>query len=240
MTETAWTGTPVRPHPDARDNGAERLPWGGRRERLPLKWPFAEAVEGFRAKALANPQYDPASTFVWGQMMAVGLIEMLKDIEERFGGDGHDVARAALRRVGRKILEEMLDGVELPSDLTGPEAASLLASWINEVCYASIEKPNVTSDGADFDIHYCPHEDVYGAFDCRVQRYLVEGMLEAAHGIFGDRGLDVAFATTIPSGSHTCHFDIFTKPEPGSEAWIEYSDRLRERALRIVQVTQGE
>ncbi len=72
----AWTGTPVRPHPGARDNGAQTLAWGGRRERLPLRWPFATAVEGFRAKALANPGYDPAATFVWGQMMAVGLIEM--------------------------------------------------------------------------------------------------------------------------------------------------------------------
>jgi len=238
MSELAWTGTPVRAHPEARANGAESLPWGGRRERLPLRWPFAEAVEGFRSKALANRDYDPASTFVWGQMMAVGLIEMLKDIEQRFGGDGHDVARAALRRVGRKILGEMLDGVEVPPDVTGPEAASLLASWINEVCYASIEKPNVSGGGADFDIHYCPHEDVYGAFDCRVQRYLVEGMLDAAREIFADNGFDVAFATTIPSGSHTCHFDIFQRPDPGTDAWNEYSNRLRERALKIVEITQ--
>ncbi|HEX9696456.1 MAG TPA: hypothetical protein VGB64_09120, partial [Actinomycetota bacterium] len=61
MGDTAWTGTPVVPHPEARDNGAEALPWGGRRERLPLRWPFEEAVDGFRSKALANRQYDPAS-----------------------------------------------------------------------------------------------------------------------------------------------------------------------------------
>jgi hypothetical protein len=240
MSDVAWTGTPVRAHPAARDNGAERLAWGGRRERLPLRWPFTEAVQGFRSKALANPQYDPASTFVWGQMMAVGLIEMLKGIEAAFGAEGHDVARAALREVGRKIMAEMLDGVEVPADMPSQEAVSLMASWINEVCYASIEAPNVGDDGADFDIHYCPHEDVYGAFDCRVQRYLVEGMLDAARAIFGDRDFDVAFATTIPSGSNTCHFDIFRKPEPGTDAWNEYSDRLRDRALRIVQVTQGE
>jgi hypothetical protein len=239
MTDVAWTGTPVRPHARARDNGAQALPWGGRRERLPLKWPFADAVDGFRSKALANPQYDPASTFVWGQMMAVGLIQMLKDMEERFGAEGHDVARAALRSVGRRILNEMLDGVEVPPDMPAAEAASLLASWINEVCYASIERPSVTGSGADFDIHYCPHEDVYGAFDCRVQRYLVEGMLEAAREIFAGNGFDVAFATTIPSGSSTCHFDIFQRPDPGSDAWNEYSDRLRARALKIVEVTHG-
>src|SRR5437016_6824788 len=115
--DESWTGTPVRAHPEARDNGAEFLPWGGRRERLPLHWPFAQAVEGFRAKALANPQYDPAATFVWGQMMAVGLIELLKSVEARFGGDGHDVARGALNRVGARIADEMVEGVEVPEGM---------------------------------------------------------------------------------------------------------------------------
>jgi hypothetical protein len=233
MTDVAWTGTPVRPHPDARDNGAESLPYGGRREKLPLKWPFAEAVEGFRNKALANPQYDPASTFVWGQMMAVGLIEMLKAVEERFGGEGHDIAREALRTVGERIATEMMDGVEIPEDLEPNEVASLHASWINEVAYASIEAPRVTEDGADFDIHYCPHEDVYGAFDCRVQRYFVQGMLDASRTIFGDRGLDVSFKTTIPSGARTCHFDIYHRETEGDD-WNEYSDRLRGRALKLI------
>ena len=234
--QLAWTGTPVRAHPGARDNGAASLPWGGRRERLPLRWPFAEAVQGFRDKALANPEYDPASTFVWGQMMAVGLIEVLKAVEEQFGADGHDVARAALNRVGARIVEEMSAGVEIPPDLSPTETASLFASWINEVIYASIEKPRLHGDSADFDIHYCPHEDVYGAFDCRVQRYLVEGMIEAGHRLFGDGSLDVAFATTIPSGSHTCHFDIVPRPDGAAEAWIDYSNRLRERALRRIDV----
>ena len=234
MTDVAWTGTPVRPHPDARDNGAERLPWGGRREKLPLRWPFAEAVEGFRNKALANPQYDPASTFVWGQMMAVGLIEMLKAFEERFEGEGHDVAREALRTVGDRIATEMLEGVEAPEDVTAAEIASLFASWINEVVYASIEAPRVQDDRADFDIHYCPHEDVYGAFDCRVQRYFVEGMIAAARRTFGEGIFDVSFASTIPSGSATCHFDLFPKEAAASDAWNDYSERLRGRALKLI------
>src|SRR5437763_8056917 len=157
MTDVAWTGTPVRPHGEARDNGAERLPWGGRRDRLPLTWPFAEAVEGYRQKALANPDYDPAATFVWGQMMAVGLIEALKSVEERFGAEGHDVFRQALSRVGDRIVDEMAEGVEAPEDASAAEVTSLMASWINEVCYASLENPNVTAEEhADLDIQYCP------------------------------------------------------------------------------------
>ena len=237
MSDTvAWTGTPYKPHPGARGNGAATLPWGTRRQRLPLNWPFANAVDGFRSKALANPEYDPASTFVWGQMMAVGLVEMLKAIEADFGAAGHDSARRALNRVGARIAEEMLAGVELPTDLAPVEAASLFASWINEVVYASIEQPRLHGDSADFDIHYCPHEDVYGAFDCRVQRYLVEGMLEAGRDFFGDGNLDVAFATTIPSGASTCHFDIVPRPAGADVAWIDYSNRLRERALRQIDL----
>lgn len=234
MSDVAWTGTPVRAHPQARTNDAESMPWGGRRDALPLKWPFADAVDGFRAKALANPSYDPASTFVWGQMMAVGLIEMLKAIEATFGADGHDVAREALRSVGEKIANEMLDGAQIPTDMPREEVVSLFASWVNEVAYASIEAPRVHDGSADFDIHYCPHEDVYGAFDCRVQRYFVQGMLDAARSIFGDEGFDVAFATTIPSGARTCHFDIFPKGAASDDAWNEYSDRLRGRALKLI------
>jgi hypothetical protein len=240
MSDVAWTGTPVRPHEGARDNGAESLPWGGRRERLPLNWPFAEAVDGYRRKALANPDHDPASTFVWGQMMAVGLIEALKAVEERFGAEGHDVFRAALARTGDKMISEMTEGVEPPADATPPELTSLMASWINEVCYASIENPSVAEEGADFDIHYCPHEDVYGAFDCRVQRYLVEGMIAAGRRAFGKGMFDVRFTSTIPSGSSVCHFDMFPKEAAGSDEWNDYSNRLRDRALNIVDVGTGD
>lgn len=232
MTDHAWTGTPVRPHPEARDNGAEGKQWGGRREKLPLKWPFADAVDGFRRKALANPSYDPASTFVWGQMMAVGLIAMLKSLEERFGAEGHDAAREALAEVGDRIATEMLTGVEAPEDLSDAEIASLFASWINEVVYASIEDPEVRGDQASFEILYCPHEDVYGAFDCRVQRYLVEGMIRAARREFKRDLFDVAFTSTIPAGASTCHFDLF--PKGNSDEWNDYSERLRGRALKMI------
>jgi hypothetical protein len=237
MSDVAWTGTPVRPHGEARANGAEALPWGSRRERLPLRWPFADAVDGYRRKALDNEDFDPAATFVWGQMMAVGLIEALKAVEEEFGAQGHDVVRNALSWVGDKIVSEMTEGVELPDDAEPAEIASLMASWINEVCYASIENPSFEADRADFDIHYCPHEDVYGAFDCRVQRYYVEGMIAAARRRFGAAMFDVRFTSTIPSGSHVCHFDMFPKSDEGHDEWDDYSDRLRGRALKIVDVT---
>jgi hypothetical protein len=147
------------------------------------------------------------------------------------------VVRSALSRVGDKIVAEMTEGVEAPSDARPEEIASLIASWINEVCYASIEKPNTGEGTADFDIHYCPHEDVYGAFDCRVQRYYVEGMIGAARRTFGSSMFDVRFTSTIPAGSSTCHFDMFPKAEQEGDEWNEYSESLRRRALNVVDVT---
>ena len=102
------------------------------------------------------------------------------------------------------------------------------------------EAPAVDAEAgtASFDIHYCPHEDVYGAFDCRVQRYFVEGMIAAGRRRFGRSMFDVRFTSTIPSGSRVCHFDMFPKSDQTSDAWNEYSERLRERALSIVEIDQ--
>src|SRR3954471_18301746 len=121
MTDVAWTGTPGRPQEAARKTGAEARRWGGGRERLPMRWPFAEAVDGFRRKALANPAYDPAATFVWGQMMAVGLIEALKAGEGGLCAEGHDTVRPPLPRPGARILWGMGEGVEAPADATPAE-----------------------------------------------------------------------------------------------------------------------
>jgi hypothetical protein len=134
------------------------------------------------------------------------------------------------------LSKKMIDGVEMPSDISRIDAAGLFASWINEVAYASIEKPRIYEGSADFDIHYCPHEDVYGAFDCRVQRYLVEGMIDAGKRLFGQGELDVAFATTIPSGADTCHFDIVARRSGAPDAWTAYSDQLRDRELRRIDL----
>src|SRR2546428_219909 len=73
----------------------------------------------------------------------------------------------------------------------------------------------------------------------RVQRYFVEGMIAAGRRSLGASMFDVRFTSTIPSGSNVCHFDMFPK-EATADAWDEYSDRLRQRALNIVAVRTGE
>lgn len=211
-----------------------------RRARLAemnLRLPFARAVENFRAQALSRPDYDPARLFVWAQMQATAVVEMLKEVEARLGEEGQRACIAALERVGRRVAEEALAEAAVPHDLSGVEVGSLWCTWLNEVFYASVEEPRIEGEDAfSFDILYCPHQDTYSADDCRVQRYLVQGMGLGAAAKIGFRmgpEFNAAFTEIMPAGAPICHFRIWRR-QPGEEpdAWRRYSDKLAERALR--------
>ena len=217
--------------------------------QLPFKMPFAKAVEKLRQQALSRDDYDPAVLFEWGQMNAVAVVEMLKEVEARCGEEGQRACIDALERVGQRTAQESLEGVDLPPDLEGAELGSLWCSWINEVFYASIEEPQVEGpDAFSFEIHYCPHQDVYSADDCRVQRYLVQGMARgfaealarSPDGTSRFQGFNAAFEQTMPAGAPTCRFRIW-RHQPGEDenAWRAYSGRLAERALRRVGRGEG-
>jgi len=209
---------------------------GERRQQLPLRFPFGKAVENLRSTCLNRSDYDPATLFVWGQMMALGVLRMLEAVEERFGAEGQEICRDAINQLGKEIFLEMASGVEIPAHLSDIEVASLMASWLNEVLYASIEETFIKSqDEAGFHILYCPHQDVYQPFDCRVQRYFVEGTIQAARELWGDRGnFDAFFRYSIPQGHETCLFEMKTR---GGEAdpWRQYSEELQHRALERVK-----
>ena len=213
---------------------------GERRQRLPLRFPFQKAVESFRSKALSRGDYDPATTFVWGQMMAVAVLRLLEAVEERFGAEGQEVCRDTINEVGRDVFLQMASGVDVPPDVSNIEMASLIASWINEVMYASVEEAFVKSEEeVGFHILYCPHQDVYRPFDCRVQRYFVEGVQQAARELWGDRGnFDAFFRYSIPQGHDTCLFEM--KPREGdADAWRLYSEELQRRALNRIKREKG-
>jgi len=202
---------------------------------MKLNQPFAEAVEALRRDALSRDDYDSARLFAWGQMMAVSLLEMLKAVEARFGREGQQICTDALVEVGRRLALEGLDGVDVPDNLSPIEAVSRFATWVNEQLYASIEKPSIDGpDACSFDILWCPHQDVYGPFDCRVQRYLVEGLIRGAREKLGDAfgGFDVACDSTMPTGAPVCHFHMWQAETGGSDAWKAYSQQLEERALK--------
>ena len=205
---------------------------GERRKRLPANWPYARAVETARKKALCRSDYDPAVLVVWGQMQAMGLLATLKAVERRFGAEGQEVCRQAIASVGYDVGRQLFEGVAAPDEMSDAEVFSLFATWVNEVAYASIEEPAI--DGPDechFDILYCPHEDTYDKFDCRVQRYFVEGMVDAAVERLGRERFDVFFDHSMQQGYPTCRFHIKRRSTETGDPWKEYTEALQRKAL---------
>jgi len=79
--------------------------------------------------------------------------------------------------------------------------------------------------------------------DCRVQRYFVQGMIDAAVDFVKSQGRedvwDVAFKPTIPSVSETCFFEIQRGNPEEARKWSEYTRLLEEKALeKAARVTE--
>ena len=151
---------------------------------------LSQSERGFTKRALNKGGYDPRSVLRWGQMMAVSLLEAVKAVERRFGEEGQKVCIETLVNGGRT------------SEI---EKISFLAFWINRNVYASPDVQKIISDKeCEFDILWCPHQDIYPARDCRIQRYIVEGILDS----FNAKDYNIEVAKLIPMGDDTCHFRI--------------------------------
>ena len=176
--------------------------------------PYAKGLKRLREDVLAKTDFDPATLWQWGTMQAMAVIGILKRCEREFGQRGQEVVAQALYDVGHDIGEQILAGTTKPAGMTATEFVSFYASVINRIAYASLEAPQIDGpDQASFDILWCPHQDHYQAFDCRVQRYFVEGMVAAAREFAADAGFDVRFDSTIPAGAPTCHFTMWLRNE---------------------------
>jgi hypothetical protein len=194
--------------------------------------PYARGLKRLKEEVLGKTDFDPATLWQWGTMQAMALIEVLKDCERAFGAEGQALVYGSLRRIGHDVGRQILAGVALPADLTEAEFVSFYATVINRIAYASLEAPRIDGDEqASFDILWCPHQDHYGAFDCRVQRYLVQGMVDAAQEYAGRFGFQVRFDSTIPAGAPTCHFTLWKPTEDEKARWDEYTKLLEAKAL---------
>jgi hypothetical protein len=177
---------------------------------------------------LAKTDFDPATLWQWGTMQAMALIEVLKASEAEFGEAGQRLVCEALRKTGFDVGKQILDGATVPEGITPAEFASFFATVVNRIAYASLEEPKIDGDGkVSFDIVWCPHQDHYQAFDCRVQRYFVQGMIEAARDFGCMQGWEVQFDSTIPAGAPTCHFTVW-RPEGAERSRWEGDTRLIE------------
>lgn len=201
-----------------------------------FNFPYREGLRRLREEVLAKTDFDPSVLWIWGTMQAMAVIGILKACEREFGAEGQRVVKEALIEVGRDVGRQMMGDLEKPAGLSEAEMASFFATVVNCIAYASLEEPSIDGeDEVSFHILWCPHQDCYGAFDCRVQRYFVQGMLEAAR----EKGLltdwQVRFTQTIPAGAETCRFVLWRAPDGEKSQWERYSELLEEKALEMAR-----
>jgi len=208
-------------------------------KRFQFNQPFARGLERLRKKVLSGTNFDPAVLWQWGTLQATAVIEVLKACERAFGKEGQKVVSEALRRVGLDVGRQILKGVSKLEGMSDMEFLSFYATVINRIVYASLEAPRIESDDQiSFDILWCPHQDHYRAFDCRVQRYFVQGLIDALKEFFGmTKGFQVRFDSTIPAGAKTCHFTMWRSSKSGEE-WDQVTKLLEEKALEIAKQTK--
>jgi hypothetical protein len=201
--------------------------------RVKLNGPDREAGEKCRREALAREDYDPVSLFRWGNMLGMSVLRMLENAEREFGEAGQKAMTEALVEVGRDVGRQILEGVEIPPGVEPVEFLSSFASAINRDVYASPEAPRIEDDErCSFDILWCPHQDSYKAFDCRVQRYLVQGMVDAAREKFPGNNFQVRVKCTIPAGAPVCKFEMWRRKAGDQDDWEIYSKTLADKALK--------
>lgn len=198
---------------------------------LTLRRHFHFSTETMRKKALSAPDYDPARLFKWGQMMALAVARMMDAAEERLGQEAQKVLTGALVDLGKEIGREVLEGLQIEPGVSEIEAVSAFITYVNEEIWASPEVPQVIDERTCVcDVIWCPHQDHYRAFDCRVQRYIVQGLLEALEERTGMR-VDARFTQLIPKGAETCRFEIWKLGPNEAREWTSYSEQLANRAL---------
>jgi hypothetical protein len=202
------------------------------RSGLALTRHFQDATRTLRDKALSRSDYDPARLFKWGQMMALAVIRMMETAEARFGAAGQEVMAGALNDLGREIGREVLRDWAIRSGTAEIQAISAFVTYVNEEIWASPETPRILDgDTCTCDVLWCPHQDHYKPFDCRVQRHLVQGLLEAFEERTGIAA-DAHFTQIIPKGADTCRFEIRRIPPGQDRGWTRYSAELGQKALQ--------
>jgi hypothetical protein len=204
--------------------------------------PYKYALDRFRKEVLGRSDFDPTSLLQFGLFMARGIINILKEAEEKLGKEGQKVVIDALIKTGYEMGKQIISNANIPDNITDIELMSFLATIINTQAWTSLEDPRIDNEHqCSFDILWCPLQDIYNAFDCRVQRYLVQGIINA----FKESGklkndYQIEFKNTIPAGAKTCLFIITKKKLEENYHWEKYSEFLENRALNVDKVKKNE
>jgi len=210
-------------------------------KRTKLGEPYKYVLDRFRKEVLGRRDFDPTSLLQFGLFMARGIINILKEVEEKLGKEGQKVVNDALIKTGNEMGHEIISNSDIPDDIKDIELMSFLATIINTQAWTSLEDPRIDNENqCSFDILWCPLQDIYNAFDCRVQRYLVQSIINA----FKDSGklkneYQIEFKSTIPAGAKTCLFVITKKKLGENNHWEKYSEKLEKRALNLGETKEN-
>ncbi len=210
-------------------------------EKFQFNQPYEKGLKRLKEEVLEKTNFDPATLWQWGTMQAMAVLEILKSAEREFGREGQQMVFNAMKRVGYDIGKQITEGTTIPEGMPINEWVSFFTSIGNRIVYASLEAPEIESDTKiNFHIDWCPHQDQYGTFDCRVQRYFVQGIIEAAREFTRSQGFEdhkwhVEFKDSIPAGGETCFFVMGSSDKESIRKWSEYTKELEEKALEIAQ-----
>ena len=194
--------------------------------------PFEQALDRFRENVQNRNDFDPTSLLQFGLFMSMAVINILKENEAIFGIEGQKVVNDALIKTGYEVGKQIIENVEIPPDVSDIELMSFLATIINTQAWTSIEEPKIDNeDRCSFNILWCPLQDIYSAFDCRVQRYLVQGIINYFQENLLKAEFQVEFKHTIPAGAECCRFVIDRKNPGEQNKWETYSRLLERKAL---------
>ncbi|MFW9971528.1 MAG: L-2-amino-thiazoline-4-carboxylic acid hydrolase [Candidatus Odinarchaeota archaeon] len=195
--------------------------------------PFKKALDRFRESVQTRKDFDPSSLLQFGLFMSMAVINVLKENEARFGIEGQKAVNDALIKTGYQIGREIGENVEIPADISDIELMSFLATIVNTQAWTSIEDPKIDDeDTCSFNILWCPLQDIYSAFDCRVQRYLVQGIINYFRDHILKSEFQIEFKNTIPAGATHCRFIIERKKKGEQDKWETYSKLLERKALK--------
>ena len=214
--------------------GADRKEKTWENVKTALKEPFEDALNTFRRKVEHRKDFDPTSLLQFGLFMSMAVLNIVKESELKLGKEGQDVVIHALIKTGYDIGSQMINPDKIPEEISDIELMSYLATIINTQAWTSIEDHRIENEEkCSFNILWCPLQDVYSAFDCRVQRYLVQGIVDYFRDhVFDKSNFQVYFKSTIPAGAKCCEF-VIEKKKPGeSDRWESYSKQLEEKALK--------
>jgi hypothetical protein len=232
-------GSPDRPE-DRKKNPQPLGDW---------EWLRNRALEG-----VIEQGYDPvsvsAAVLKWGQTMAVVLLKVVKAVEREFGERGQEVCRNVFlehgMEMGREIGEHLKPLLPERMDRTNLiETWLRIISWVNRNIWASPDSFRTLNENEGyFDILWCPHQDIYTARDCRIQRWLVSGIMtgigsslveEMERRYSGDLSeffnVNLEVTDLIPRGAKTCHFRVWRRREGEEDTWQKHSQYLERREL---------